>query len=182
MRQVFVSGCTAPPPTMYFINRGIVQQTTHGLPNVKAVLEASGSGVGCVVKTMVFLKNMNDFVTVNGIHAAFVGDHRLTRSAVEAVRLPKDILLFGIECIASMDVGDPQNSSLSGFRSENQYLHEAECSRTVRAELGDGKNYGGARWISTGGLKTTRLVMGKGRLCPLWTSSLAQYCRSQWSP
>lgn len=49
--------------------------------------------------TQVFLKDMNDFVTVNGLYANFFGDHKPARSAVEVARLPKDAL-FEIECIA----------------------------------------------------------------------------------
>lgn len=86
---------------MQIIDGGIVEQTTQALANLKAVLEASGSDVGRVVKTTVFLKNMNDFVIVNGIYAEFFGDHKPARSAVEVARLPKDVL-FEIECIASL--------------------------------------------------------------------------------
>lgn len=49
--------------------------------------------------TQVFLKSMDDFVTVNGLYAKFFGDHKPARSAVEVARLPKDVL-FEIECIA----------------------------------------------------------------------------------
>ncbi|KAI6012624.1 YjgF-like protein [Pisolithus orientalis] len=97
---VFLSGCIPlVPSTMQIIDGGIVEQTTQALANLKAVLEASGSDVGRVVKTTVFLKNMNDFVIVNGIYAEFFGDHKPARSAVEVARLPKDVL-FEIECIA----------------------------------------------------------------------------------
>lgn len=99
---VFLSGCIPlVPSTMQIIDGGIVEQTTQALANLKAVLEASGSDVGRVVKTTVFLKNMNDFVIVNGIYAEFFGDHKPARSAVEVARLPKDVL-FEIECIASL--------------------------------------------------------------------------------
>ncbi|KIO06984.1 hypothetical protein M404DRAFT_24119 [Pisolithus tinctorius Marx 270] len=99
---VFLSGCIPlVPSTMRIIDGGIVEQTTQALANLKAVLEASGSDVGRVVKTTVFLKNMNDFVIVNGIYAEFFGDHKPARSAVEVARLPKDVL-FEIECIASL--------------------------------------------------------------------------------
>ncbi|KAI5998090.1 Endoribonuclease L-PSP/chorismate mutase-like protein [Pisolithus albus] len=87
---VFLSGCIPlVPSTMQIVDGGIVEQTTQALANLKAVLEASGSDVGRVVKTTVFLKNMNDFVTVNGIYADFFGDHKPARSAVEVARLPK---------------------------------------------------------------------------------------------
>ncbi|KAI6031304.1 Endoribonuclease L-PSP/chorismate mutase-like protein [Pisolithus microcarpus] len=117
---VFVSGCIPlVPSTMQIVDGGIVEQTTQALANLKA---ASGSDVGRVVKTtvrsstferslgsptnviwstQVFLKNMNDFVVVNGIYADFFGDHKPARSAVEVARLPKDVL-FEIECIASL--------------------------------------------------------------------------------
>ncbi|KAI5991346.1 Endoribonuclease L-PSP/chorismate mutase-like protein [Pisolithus marmoratus] len=99
---VFVSGCIPlVPSTMQIIDGGIVEQTTQALANLKAVVEASGSDLGRVVKTTAFLKDMNDFVTVNGIYANFFGDHKPARSAVEVARLPKDVL-FEIECIASL--------------------------------------------------------------------------------
>ncbi|KAI6102686.1 Endoribonuclease L-PSP/chorismate mutase-like protein [Pisolithus croceorrhizus] len=99
---VFVSGCMPlVPSTMRIVDGGIVGQTTQALANLKAVLEASGSDVGRVAKTTVFLKNMVDFATMNEIYAGFFGDHRPARSAVEVARLPKDVL-FGIECIASL--------------------------------------------------------------------------------
>ncbi|KAG9313913.1 translation initiation inhibitor [Chiua virens] len=99
---VFVSGCIPlVPSTAQIVEGGIVPQTEQALANLKAVLEASGSDPGRVVKTTVFLKDMNDFVTVNGIYAMFFGDHKPARSAVEVARLPKDVL-FEIECIASL--------------------------------------------------------------------------------
>jgi len=99
---VFASGCIPlVPSTMQIIEGGIVEQTEQALANVSAVLEASGSDVGRVVKTTVFLKNMDDFVTVNGIYARFFGEHKPARSAVEVARLPKDVLIE-IEFIASL--------------------------------------------------------------------------------
>ncbi|KAF9225285.1 YjgF-like protein [Gyrodon lividus] len=99
---VFVSGCIPlVPSTMQIMEGGIVEQTEQALANLKAILQASGSDVGRVVKTTVFLKNMDDFVTVNGIYAKFFGEHKPARSAVEVARLPKDVL-FEIECIASL--------------------------------------------------------------------------------
>ncbi|KAI6133656.1 YjgF-like protein [Pisolithus croceorrhizus] len=99
---VFVSGCIPlVPSTMQIVAGGIVEQTTQALANLRAVLEASGSDVGRVVKTTVFLKNMNDFAAVNEIYAGFFGAHKPARSAVEVARLPKDVL-FEIECIASL--------------------------------------------------------------------------------
>ncbi|KAF8131601.1 Endoribonuclease L-PSP/chorismate mutase-like protein [Boletus edulis] len=99
---VFVSGCIPlVPSTAQIVDGGIVPQTQQALANLKAVLEASGSDVGRVVKTTVFLKDMNNFVTVNDVYAKFFGEHKPARSAVEVSRLPKDVL-FEIECIASL--------------------------------------------------------------------------------
>ncbi|KAL4067255.1 Endoribonuclease L-PSP/chorismate mutase-like protein [Scleroderma yunnanense] len=99
---LFVSGCIPlVPSTMQIVDGGIVPQTEQALDNLRAVVEGSGSSIGRVVKTTVFLKDMNDFATVNGIYAKFFGDHKPARSAVEVARLPKDVL-FEIECIASL--------------------------------------------------------------------------------
>lgn len=86
---------------MQVIEGGVEEQTQQALKNLKAVVEASGSELGKVVKTTVFLKNMNDFVAVNGIYANFFGDHKPARSAVEVARLPKDVLVE-VEAIASL--------------------------------------------------------------------------------
>ncbi|KAG0703670.1 YjgF/Yer057p/UK114 family [Suillus ampliporus] len=99
---VFVSGCIPlVPSTMQIVEGGIQEQTKQALANLKAVLEASSSSVGKVVKTTVFLKNMEDFATVNKIYEEFfsISEHKPARSAVEVARLPKDVL-FEIECIA----------------------------------------------------------------------------------
>ncbi|EIW87245.1 YjgF-like protein, partial [Coniophora puteana RWD-64-598 SS2] len=97
---VFVSGCIPlDPGTAQIVEGGIEAQTTQALKNLKAVVEASGSELGKVVKTTVFLKDMNDFVVVNGLYEKFFGNHKPARSAVEVARLPKDVL-FEIECIA----------------------------------------------------------------------------------
>ncbi|KAH0837888.1 Endoribonuclease L-PSP/chorismate mutase-like protein [Lanmaoa asiatica] len=97
---VFVSGCMPiNPSTAQIVEGGIVPQTEQALANLKAVLEASGTDLGRVVKTTLFLKDMNDFVTVNSIYAGVFGNHKPARSTVEVARLPKDVL-FEIECIA----------------------------------------------------------------------------------
>ncbi|KAF9444428.1 YjgF-like protein [Macrolepiota fuliginosa MF-IS2] len=99
---LFCSGCIPLiPETMQVIEGGVEEQTRQALKNLKAVIEASGSELGKVVKTTVFLKDMNDFVAVNGIYANFFGDHKPARSAVEVARLPKDVLVE-VEAIASL--------------------------------------------------------------------------------
>ncbi|KAG2351238.1 YjgF/Yer057p/UK114 family [Suillus spraguei] len=71
------------------------------LANLKAVIRANSNTVAKVVKTTVFLKNMEDFTTVNKIYEEFFSgsEHKSARSTVEVARLPKNVL-FEIECIA----------------------------------------------------------------------------------
>ncbi|KAG2136525.1 YjgF-like protein [Suillus bovinus] len=98
---VFVSGCMPiVPSTMQIVEGGIEEQAKQALANLKAVLEASSSSVGKVVKTTVFLKNMDHFATINKIYEEFfsVSEHKPARSTVEVARLPRDVL-FEIECI-----------------------------------------------------------------------------------
>ena len=68
----------------------IEEQTRQSLENVKAVLEADGSSMDKVVKTTVFLKDMNDFAVMNGIYAQYFKEPFPARSAVQVARLPKD--------------------------------------------------------------------------------------------
>ena len=97
---VFCAGQTPiDPSTGNLVEGGIEPQTHQALKNIGAVLRAAGSDYGKVVKTTVFLKNMNDFATMNGIYATYFKDNPPARSTVEVARLPKDCL-FEIECIA----------------------------------------------------------------------------------
>ena len=97
---VFCAGQTPiDPKTGSLVEGGIEAQTQQALKNIGAVLRAAGSDYGKVVKTTVFLKNMNDFATMNGIYATYFKDNPPARSTVEVARLPKDCL-FEIECIA----------------------------------------------------------------------------------
>ena len=68
----------------------IEEQARQSLENVKAVLEAAGSSMDKVVKTTVFLKDMNDFAVMNGIYAQYFKEPFPARSAVQVARLPKD--------------------------------------------------------------------------------------------
>ncbi|MST56267.1 RidA family protein [Pyramidobacter sp. SM-530-WT-4B] len=68
----------------------IEEQTMQSLENVKAVLEAAGSSMDKVVKTTVFLKDMNDFAVMNGIYAQYFKEPFPARSAVQIAKLPKD--------------------------------------------------------------------------------------------
>ncbi|CAE6414540.1 unnamed protein product [Rhizoctonia solani] len=91
---IFASGCIPlVPSTMQVVEGGIEQQTAQALANLKAVVTASGSDVNKIVKTTVFMKDMNDFVAMNKVYAEFFGEHKPARSAVEVARLPKDVLV-----------------------------------------------------------------------------------------
>ena len=74
-------------------------QTNQVFENLKAVLTAAGSSLDHVVKTTVFMKDMNDFAAMNEVYAAHFGNHKPARSAVEVARLPKDVKVE-IEVIA----------------------------------------------------------------------------------
>lgn len=80
----------------------IVAQTNQVFENLKAVLEAAGSSLDKVVKTTVFLGDMNDFAAMNEVYTSHFGDHKPARSAVEVARLPKDVKVE-IEVIAVVE-------------------------------------------------------------------------------
>ena len=77
----------------------IEAQTNQVFENLKAVLAAAGSSLDQVIKTTVFMKDMNDFGAMNEVYAAHFGEHKPARSAVEVARLPKDVKVE-IEVIA----------------------------------------------------------------------------------
>ena len=74
-------------------------QARQAIVNLRNVLEAAGSGLDKVVKTTVFISDMNDFAVVNGVYAELFGDTKPARSCVQAARLPKDVKIE-IEAIA----------------------------------------------------------------------------------
>jgi len=96
---LYTSGQIGWTPDGQPVGDNIELQTKQVLANLAAILKAGGGDTSHVVKTMVFVKNMNDFDKINKIYAAFFGDHKPARSLVEAARLPKDVLIE-IECIA----------------------------------------------------------------------------------
>jgi 2-iminobutanoate/2-iminopropanoate deaminase len=79
----------------------IEDQTRQAISNLRNVLEAAGTSLANVVKTTVFIKDMNDFAALNGVYAEMFGDTKPARSCVEVARLPKDVKVE-IECIASL--------------------------------------------------------------------------------
>jgi 2-iminobutanoate/2-iminopropanoate deaminase len=78
------------PTTGDFVDGGIEAQTRQALLNLKAVLEAGGSTLENVIKTTVFLRDMNEFKAMNGVYAEFFTEKFPARSAVEVARLPLD--------------------------------------------------------------------------------------------
>ncbi len=90
---VFASGQIPVNPETGEIPEGIEAQAEQAMKNVKNLLEAAGTSVDQVVKTGVFIKNMDDFATINGIYAKYFAKDCPARSCVEVARLPKDVLL-----------------------------------------------------------------------------------------
>jgi 2-iminobutanoate/2-iminopropanoate deaminase len=99
---LFLSGQVAlDPQTGEFIGSDVRQQTERVFENIKGVLEAAGANLNHVVKTTVFLKDMNDFAAMNEVYAGYFAAAPPARSTVQAARLPKDALIE-IEVIASL--------------------------------------------------------------------------------
>lgn len=97
---VFCSGqIPIDPATGEFVSGGIKEQTEQVLKNLTAVLESAGATLQNVVKTTVFLADMNDFAAMNEVYAKFFSDNKPARSTVQAARLPRDARVE-IECIA----------------------------------------------------------------------------------
>ena len=97
---VFTSGQLGLDPETGILPEGIEAQTHQALKNLGAVLEAAGLGYQDVVRTMVFLDNMDDFAAVNQIYAEYFKGEAPARSCVEVARLPKGGLIE-IEAIAA---------------------------------------------------------------------------------
>ena len=87
------------PATGTIKAKTIEEQTAQAITNLKNVLEKAGSSLAKVVKTTVFIKDMNDFAALNKVYAELFGDTKPARSCVEVARLPKDVLVE-IECMA----------------------------------------------------------------------------------
>lgn len=77
----------------------IEDQTRQAITNLRNVLEAVGSGLDKVVKTTVFISDMNNFAALNAVYAELFGDAKPARSCVEVARLPKDVMVE-IEAVA----------------------------------------------------------------------------------
>src|SRR5215469_13949258 len=91
---VFTSGQIAiDPATQQVISGDVAAQTDRVLKNLSAILKAAGSGLDRVVRSTVFLKNMNDFAAMNEAYGKYFSAAPPSRSTVEVARLPKDVLV-----------------------------------------------------------------------------------------
>lgn len=100
---LFASGqIPIDPATGEFIAGGIAEQTEQVLRNVSAILEAAGGSLDQVIKTTVFLADMDDFTAMNEVYGRFFGENPPARATVQAARLPRDARVE-IEAIAVLD-------------------------------------------------------------------------------
>jgi 2-iminobutanoate/2-iminopropanoate deaminase len=95
------------PKTGQVVGADVKAQTERVLQNMQGLLDSVGSGLFHVVKTTVYLKNMEDFASMNEVYGRFFSFEPPARSTVEVARLPKDVLVE-IECIAFVP---PQESA-----------------------------------------------------------------------
>lgn len=96
---IYTSGQIGLMPNGEMAGNEISSQANQVLSNLKAVLESGGSSMDRVIKTTIFLADMDDFTEVNEIYAKHFGNHKPARSTVAAKTLPKNALVE-IECIA----------------------------------------------------------------------------------
>lgn len=99
---VFTAGqIPLDPATMQLVEGDVGAQTDRVLRNLDAVLRAAGASLQTVIKTTVFLRDMNDFAAVNEVYGRFFGEHRPARSTVQVARLPRDCAVE-IEVVAAV--------------------------------------------------------------------------------
>jgi 2-iminobutanoate/2-iminopropanoate deaminase len=99
---LFLSGqIPVDPETNEVVENDIVSQTNQVMKNIKAILDSQRLSVKNIVKTTIFLKDMNQFAVVNEEYGKHLEDHRPARSTIEVSRLPKDVLIE-IEVVASL--------------------------------------------------------------------------------
>ncbi len=98
--MIFCSGqIPIDPKTGAFVSEDVGEQTEQVLKNLAAVLEAAGTTLNDVVKTTVFLVDMNDFAAMNEVYARYFAENKPARATVQAARLPRDARVE-IDCIA----------------------------------------------------------------------------------
>ncbi len=98
--MVFCSGqIPIDPATGEFVSDVVCEQTEQVLKNLSEVLKAAGSSLDAVVKTTVFLADMNDFAEMNEVYGRYFSDNKPARATVQAARLPRDAKVE-IDCVA----------------------------------------------------------------------------------
>lgn len=97
--MVYTSGVIPVVPETGEIPKGVEAQAQQAIGNLANLLEAAGTGTDNVIKTTVFIKDMNDFAKINEIYATYFKGDYPARSCVEVARLPKDVLIE-IEAVA----------------------------------------------------------------------------------
>ena len=101
--MLFVSGQVPfVPETMEIVEGDVQAQTRQSLTNVQNILKEAGADFSDVVKTTVFIKDMNEFALINEVYAEFFGENKPARACVEVARLPKDVKVE-IEVIAVVE-------------------------------------------------------------------------------
>lgn len=90
------------PATGEIVSGDVKAATKQSLENIKAILEEAGTSLDKVIKTVVFIKDMNDFASVNEVYGTYFSSNPPARSCVEVARLPKDVLVE-IEVIAIVE-------------------------------------------------------------------------------
>jgi 2-iminobutanoate/2-iminopropanoate deaminase len=101
--MLFCSGqIPIDPSTGEFVEGGVAEQTRQVLTNLREVLRSGGASLESVVKTTVFLADMNDFAAMNEVYSEFFSSNKPARATVQAARLPRDARVE-IECIAVLE-------------------------------------------------------------------------------
>ena len=99
---VWCSGQIPIDPAVNAVTATTIEgQTRQAITNLKNVLEAAGAGLDKVVKTTVFISDMNDFAALNAVYAELFGETKPARSCVQVARLPKDVKVE-IEAVAAL--------------------------------------------------------------------------------
>jgi 2-iminobutanoate/2-iminopropanoate deaminase len=99
---LFTAGQVAlDPATGEVVGTTVADQTDRVLRNLEAVLRAAGASFETVLKTTVFLRDMNDFAAMNEVYGGYFGSHRPARSTVQVARLPRDVAVE-IELVAAV--------------------------------------------------------------------------------
>lgn len=97
---LFVSGqIPIDPATGSIVQGGIEEQTRQVMKNLTAILESAGSGLAKVVKTSIFMTNLDDFARLNQVYGEFLAEFKPARATVQVARLPKEVLVE-IEAVA----------------------------------------------------------------------------------